>query len=66
MPLHKVKKYEYDDFKSQSTKEGKLLCYKKNCQERNVMQSVTKEENTDVQSSQPAIKRQELSIYQML
>ena len=51
MPLHKEKKYEYDDFKSQSTKEDD-----KNCQEirrpkmpESVMWSVTKEENTDVQ-----------------
>ena len=32
MALHKEKKYEYDDFRSQSTKEDKLLCYDKNCQ----------------------------------
>ena len=33
MPLHKEKKYEYDDFKSQSTREDKLFCSVKNCQE---------------------------------
>ena len=42
-------------------KENKLLCYDKNCQEikrprkpRSVMQSVTKEENTDMWLPQPA------------
>ena len=50
IPLYKDKKYEYDDFKSQSTNEDKLLCSDKNCQEikrprkpKSIMQSVTNE-----------------------
>ena len=62
IPLYKDKKYEYNDFKSQCTKEDKLLCYDKNCQEikrsrkpGNVMQSVTKEMH--MQSAKPEIRR---------
>ena len=59
IPLYKDKKYEYGDFKSQSTKVDKLLCSDKNCQEikrprkpKSVMQSVTNTE--DVQLLKPA------------
>ena len=52
IPLHKEKKYEYDEFRSQSTKEDKLLYYDKKCQEtkrskkpKSVMQSVTNTED---------------------
>ena len=62
MPLQKEKKYDFS--RSQPTKEDKLICYDKNCQEtkrpkkvKSVMQSVTKEENTeDMQLTKPAIK----------
>ena len=50
MSHNKQKKCEYDDFKSQS-----LGCYDKNCQENNVMQSVTKE--TDMWLPKPASRR---------
>ena len=63
MPLQKEKKYDFS--RSQPTKEDKLICSDKNCQEtkrpkkvKSVMWSVTKEENTeDMQFTKPANRR---------
>ena len=62
MPLQKEKKYDFS--RSQPTKEDKLICSDKNCQEtkrpkkvKSVMWSVTLEENTeDRWLTKPAIK----------